>query len=285
MRTEGIKTGFTLNELLVVIAVLALLVGLGVPAVKEIMKSFESSAGMRGVISAALSNARAIAATHKYAGVRFQQDLQGRQYMIFIVHDPASAPTAGDLTDNPDLTGTGLAYGFRAVKGRKPLRLPANVGVMDLRIRTNLDNPIDSSDIPIEVVGNDELSNENINDPCEVNDTTTFSIVFSKTGKLVTHDVRLRNRHGRIESTETADLSNDDIFNTLTKITDATNPYGMFVQDDYADMGLGQEPSRKSFVIYDKQVFEQVDADKRWSGYLQGLEAFYVNPYTGRIIR
>ena len=248
-----VKNGYTLTELMVVVAILAVLVGLGVPAAKQIVESFESSAGLSHVISAALNNARAIATKkQKYAGVRFQQDTNGNQYMIFVVNDPCS---------------TGLANGFRAIEGRKPIKLPANAGVMDLRIRTDPCDVSNTSDMAIEVFGDDAASNDNINDSYEVTDTTTFSVVFSPAGKLVMHKVRVNN--------------NNDVFNTSDNVD---NGIGMFIQDNDPEMGLGQEPSRKSFIIYDKRAFGAVDVDERWTGYLRERERLYINPYTGEII-
>ena len=247
------KNGYTLTELMVVVAILAMLVGLGVPAAKQIVDSFESSAGLNPVISAALNNARAIATKkQRYAGVRFQQNIVGNQYMIFIVHDPVS---------------TNLANGFREIEGLKPIKLPRNAGVMDLRIRTNRDEAMDSSDMSIEVFGDEPASNDNINETCEVTDTTTFSIVFSPAGKLVTHETRIRN--------------DNNVFNTSDNVD---NGSAMFVQDDDPTNGLGQEPSRKRFIIYDKRAFGAVDVDNRWTGYLRDREVLYVNPYTGEII-
>ncbi len=280
--------GFSLSEMLVVISVIVLLIGIGIPAARQITDSFESSAGLKNVISAALSNARAIATKNqKYAGLRFQQDQNGRGYMIFIVHDPAKGRWDNEIDADPGVTGAGLANGFRAVKGLKPVKLPANAGVMDLRIRLNLSNEVDPSDTAIAVAGDGAASNANIDDVREVTDTTTFSIIFSPSGKLVIHDVRIRNRHGRTESTvltESARYSNDDVFNTYTKITRPSMPYGRFFQDDYAIFGLGQEHSRNSFVIYDKRAFAAVDTSSRWTDYLSGLEVLYINSYTGEII-
>jgi prepilin-type N-terminal cleavage/methylation domain-containing protein len=270
------KTGYTLNELLVVMAIIVVLAFLAVPAAKELMKSFESTAGLRIVISAALSNARAIAAKEqKYAGIRFQQDPDGRQYMIFIVHDPAPTPTAADLLIDPFRTGTGLAYGFRALEGKKPMALPKNTGVMDLKIRLNHSDASDPSDTGI-------ISDAEINEVFELSDTTTFSIVFSPTGKLVIHDVRIRNRTGKID-----DSGTDDVFNTTNNIDDVDGDgitFGMFDQDDYADLGLGQESSRNCFVLYNQKDFEAVPSFTRWTDYLQNLDVIYVNPHTGEII-
>lgn len=118
-----------------------------------------------------------------------------------------------------DPAATRLANGFRAVEGTKPIKLPDNIG-----IRKGTEGP------------------------------TTLSIVFSPSGKLVIHEVRVMNKD-----------SEDDIFNTLAKITHPTNPRGMFVQDD------GDRPSQNSFTIYNKTQSEQ-------------SQTIYINSYTGTII-
>ena len=46
----------------------------------------------------------------------------------------------------------------------------------------------------------------------------------------------------------------------------------------------GQEPSRNSFVIYDKKKFKAVPVAKRWSLYLSSLPLEYVNPSTGELV-
>jgi len=242
-------------EMTVVIAVMALLAVFGLPAIRALINSFESEGGTKAMISASLASARAIAAKeHHYAGIRFQKAydpndpdlLNAPQYMVFIVHD---------------FGATGLAPGFRAVEGIKPIKLPDSVGVMEV---VNGDGEID--DVP----------------SGEFTDKTTFSIVFSPSGKLLLHDVRVSNRNGKRKGNNS---SKDDIFNTKDNVTDALNPVGMFIQDDYAELGLGEEPSRRSFIIYDKSEFNKVDEDRRWSDYLRYLEVIYINPYTGTMIK
>ncbi len=275
--------GFSLSEMLVVISVIVLLIGIGIPAARQIIDSFESSAGLKNVISAALSNARAIAIKNPecaYAGLRFQQDQNGRGYMIFIIRDSSDIPTVKEIDADPEVTGTGLVNGFRAVKGLKPIKLPANVGLMDL-------NLVDRVLVPgFGAVTSDTVINEDslIDEPQELAEATTFSIVFSKSGKLVTHQVWVRNRHGRTPISESVLISNDDVFNTYTKITRPSVPYGMFIQDDYWAVGFGPENSRNHFIIYDKRAFAAVDTDSRWTDYLSVLEVLYVNSYTGEII-
>ena len=269
MKAKSRQFGITLTEMTVVIAVVALLGSLGLPAVRMLFNSFESHSGGRAVISAALATARAIAAKEqRYAGVRFQKaydpdgPLKAPQYMIFIVHD---------------FDKTGLVNGFRAVEGLEPIKLPDSVGVMDLRHRTNL-NPRFSGDVPI-----DDDNKIAVNMPENLTDTTTFSIIFSPSGKLVIHDVRVRNRDGQGDSPSYGD-SFDDIFNKKAEVDVGI---AMFYQDDYAELGLGQESSRNSFIIYEEEKFRQAyKGGRAWSDYLVKLapEAIYINPYTGTMI-
>jgi type II secretory pathway pseudopilin PulG len=256
MKAKYKQSGITLMEMTVVVAAVALLAVFGLPAIRAFFNSLESKGPAEAMIDAALSSARAIAIKERhYAGIRFQKaydpkgQLEAPQYMVFIIHD---------------FDKTGLADGFRAVEGVEPIRLPDSVGVMDLR--RNKDEVIDSDG--------------RIYTLKDVNDTTTFSIVFSPSGKLVIHDVRTRNRDGTASS-------KDDIFNTLTKITHPTDPYGMFVEDAYPELGLEEEPSRNSFIIYERDKFRAAFENRRaWSGYLENLasQTVYINPYTGTII-
>jgi prepilin-type N-terminal cleavage/methylation domain-containing protein len=250
MKVKPGQSGLTLTEMVVVVSIIAVFAVLGVPAIRAFIRSVESEGGARAMISSALSTARAMAAQKQhYAGIRFQNKYQpdgkGCQYMIFIVHDQPN---------------TNLADGFRAVEGVEPIKLPDSVGVME----------IVSSDGEIDDNPSGELANK-----------TTFSIVFSPSGKLVIHDVQVRNRDGKYQPTNPNE-SRDDIFNSPVNIID--NKTGMFVQDDYPSDGFDKEPSRNSFRIYDKTVFEKLDPSSRYTDYLEDLEVVYINPYTGTMI-
>jgi prepilin-type N-terminal cleavage/methylation domain-containing protein len=270
------KSGFTLTEMVVVIATISLLVAFGLPVMRLIRESLESKAGGRSMISAALSSARAIAAKERhYAGIRFQQDSDGNQYMIFIIHD---------------FEKTGLNPGFRAVENLKPTKLPESLGVTDLRVRTNhgtnwtdaeelLDEPLKASYL-------DDTNPQNFGPDQKnryITDSSTFSIVFSPSGKLVMRNVRIRNRDGiyQPDNGQSNKVSMDSVFNSPKNI--ANYGVGKFIQDDYAELGLGAESSRNSFVIYDKIRFDKLDAIERFN-YLSSLEPVYINPYTGTII-
>ena len=272
----GTKRGLTLTEMTVVIAIISLLAAFGLPAMRVVLKSFESRTGGKSMISAALSSARAIAAKEqRYAGIRFQEDSAGKQYMVFIVHD---------------FERTGLSPGFRAVEGLKPIKLPESLGVMDLIFRANhgthwtaaedaLGQPLSVDFLDDTHPRNSGPDGKNRN----ITDTSSFSIVFSPSGKLIMRVVRVRNRDGIYQPNNgiAGKISMDSIFNSVENITN--HGIGTFVQDDYAELGLGAESSRNRFVIYDKMRFDTLDARERFN-YLSSLELIYINPYTGRII-
>ena len=270
------KSGLTLTEMVVVIAIISLLAIFGLPAINLLFDSFESRGTGKSMISAALSSTRAIAAREQHcAGIRFQQDLAGNQYMVFIVHD---------------FEKTGLNPGFRAVEGIKPIKLPENLRVMDLMVRVNhgthWTDAEDTSDQPLKADCLDDTNPLNLGPDRRnkyITDTSSFSIVFSPSGKLIIRDVRVRNRDGiyQPDNGVSGKVSMDDIFNSTSNITKYA--VGLLIQDDYADLGLGAESSRNKFFIYDKMRFEQLDARGRFD-YLSSLEPVYINPYTGTII-
>jgi prepilin-type N-terminal cleavage/methylation domain-containing protein len=275
MRTKQNKTGFTLAEMMIVIAIMAILAGVMIPAAKALISSFENTDLAGQVIGAALANARALAMKEKqYAGIRFQQDLKGRQYMILI-------------TDK-DTESWSVANGFRAVAGRKPMKLPATLGVMDFVYSDRVYNGNGSANLGSTTVNDiDVVGDTGINSDNRLNDTTTFSIIFSPSGKLATRQIWVRNGAGLVGGS----ISEGDVFNVIDNVE---NGIGKFIQDDhdgsptsvYPDQkkGYGFENSRKSFVIYNKDRLKSVSSSSRWTDYLQHLNKAYVNPYSGQIV-
>ncbi|MEN6307375.1 MAG: prepilin-type N-terminal cleavage/methylation domain-containing protein [Anaerohalosphaeraceae bacterium] len=164
--------GISLTEALVVVSIIAILLAISIPAARELSRSLDQSMGAVSIIDAALANARAIAIREqRYAGVRFQQDLQGNQFLTFIVHDPAA---------------TRKANGFRAVNGKKPMALPEAVGVIADGVYT---------DAKLIAAGG-------------MNDETTFSMIFNASGRFVTHTVQVFNKDGKTDDTSTDKIFN-----------------------------------------------------------------------------
>jgi prepilin-type N-terminal cleavage/methylation domain-containing protein len=285
MKTKRKQHGLTLTEMTVVIAVIALLVSLALPAVRALFSSFESDSAATSMISAALSSARAIAAKNqRYAGIRFQKAglaqnmLESPQYMIFIIQDMDT-----------------LAYGFRAVPGLKPIKLPESIEVIDMTLVTgrNSINPPNSTEVRLDDPTLTDQQRDNLLDEeREFTDITTFSIIFSPSGKLVIQGIRVRNKDGYPDTLANTSVSNDDVFNKKAQVDNGT---GQFYQDDYfgttgsayIDLGLGPEKSRSNFVVVDKKKFIEAFKKRRaWSDYLAKLavNATYINPYSGTII-
>jgi len=264
MKVKRRQSGLTLTEMAVVVATIALLVGIGLPAVRALLKSFESESGAKTMVSSALASARAIAAKEQsYAGIRFQEDLDGRQYMVFVIQNSAI-----------------MAYGFQAVEGINPIKLPDSVVVTDLTVVSsrNIQNPVNSV--------RDRLDDPSLTDAAKdallgniaaLTDTETFSVIFSPAGKMVIHGVRVRNKDGK-----TDDTSNDGVFNIQNNVDAGI---GMFYQDDYPGLGLGPEGSRSNLVVCDRfELKRAFDSGRAWSDYLVKLEPIYINAYTGTMI-
>ena len=284
MRPRRRQSGITLTEVTIVVASMAILMGIALPATKMFFRSFESQSGAMTLISGALSAARAMAIKHqRYAGVRFQCEydprgpLYARQYMVHVMQD-------SDI----------MAYGFRAIEGVKPIPLPEPVGVMDLLVASNaaarnVNNPAGTIQV---LLSNPAVANpdSHIDEAWEFVDATTFTIVFSPTGKVVIHGVRVRNNKGKDHNDPGPCM--DEVFNRIGEVQSGV---AQFVQDDYWDKstgpeaGLGPEASRTGFLIFDRKEFNQAyERGAAWTQYLSRLKLapgmVYVSPYTGRII-
>lgn len=266
MNAKRKQFGLTLTELLVTMAIAAAMMAIGVPAARRLTSSLQEAVGASKLIAAALSNARAIAVREgRYAGVRFQQAAaDDRTYLVYIIHDPDA---------------TTLANGFRVVDGRKPIALPEQAGVVSHGIIEAAS--ADKNNVAKQAAANNLLKSDptwSKEDNSGWTNANTFSVVFDKTGKLIMHPVRVRNKNGKLD-----DSSNDSVFNIQVNV-DKKPPIGMFYQDDYSTWGLAEEDSRNNLWIYSKKELNTVSASERWSGYLKNLNALMVSPYTGELI-
>jgi len=174
--------------------------------------------------------------------------------MIFIIRD--------------DNIGEGVAFnlGCRAIEGVEPIKLPDNIGIMDLYIEQDNYNKIDNN--------SDLISDENLMD------ATTFTIMFSPSGKVLVHSLWVRNKDNK--SAANADDSEDDIFNSENNVD---NGYAQFLQDGESNFPeLDIEPSRRAFMIYDRNIFLGLDEGQRFDDYIEDVETIYLNSYTGTMI-
>jgi len=247
MKTKQKHNGLTLTETTIVVAIVAMMAFFGLPAIKTFFNSIGTPGGVKSMINASLSSARAIAAREqKYAGIRFQKDTDDNQYMIFIVHDPD--PTVS-------------VNRFTAVKNVKPVKLPENLAVMVY----NVPSGTSATDI------NDTAFNFSA-EPQWDTDATTFSIIFSPSGKLTLHEVKAMPA-----------IAADQIFNNLVTVN-AGN--ANFYQDDGVIPGIDAEQSYTSFIVYEKKELEKAETTGQpYDNYLQNLKLNFINAYTGSIIK
>ena len=166
MKAKAEQFGFTLVEMLVVVAVVAIMIGVAVLNAGDLLRS-QRSTSAKNLIRSSLAQAQAYAQANRiYAGLRFQFDRNGwqtgRQYMVLIEK-------------------VGVDHEFNPIPNSKPLALPKNIGVINL---------------PIDLQGftEDEWLDDNYSSSVGMEGSATFSVIFSPTGQLVVKDVELLQR-------------------------------------------------------------------------------------------
>jgi prepilin-type N-terminal cleavage/methylation domain-containing protein len=265
------KNGLTLTEMLVALAVVVIVGSVAVPVVLSLKDALRGAANTQTIVSTALQNARAIAMREgQYAGVRFQRDKDGNQYAIYIVHIPQGAGAADGMT----------VY-YKAVEGRKPIRLPDDMAVADM--------VVGSTNSPVYTDRTfSDFNQTNVSENSSITDITSFSVIFDSSGKLVKVKCRMRNRHGKFRPNDggAEGDSNDKMFNSEANVEAGI---AEFIQDDYADLGLGGELSRVQFKIFDAMKYKELGTSQKRFEYLNdddddGLPYVYVNQYTGKLM-
>jgi len=262
--------GFTLVEMLVVVAIVGLLTALTVPNVPGMVRSHKMSAA-RNLIKSALGQAQAHAAKYqKYAGVRFQFDRdgweKGQQYLVLIEHAPTyTSPTGTIYSDSQR---------FVAVANAKPVALSSGIAAISLEV--------DSFPPPPSSPLRDAYLDDDNSDGylyC-LNGATTFSIIFSPTGQMVVKDVRIHERD-----------ANDSIFRSG----------GLLSYDEHFCPLIGKstldhapwcwaESSALGLYVYVTAAMREVGAGERYSAFIgrhgssEQVERILINTYMGTII-
>ncbi len=267
------KTGFTLIELLVAIAIIVIVGAVSLVSIRAITKSFNSGSYAINIIDAALSGARATAIKEgKYAGIRFQREYdpagfgKANQYMIPVI-----------LANVNDMNGAKDCY--VAAEGKRSIKVPNSLIIMEVYRYDYSLTP--DADI--------DIDDDTLNSVSGIRNATTFTILFSPSGKPVVRFAQVRNKDGKADPQNAKD-SSDRVFNSKINVESGI---GRFFQDytkgDANEIdGLWKEPTRTSFFIFDRKEFEKVDSSKRYSDFISKIKdqsTYYLNPYNGKIIR
>ena len=232
---------------------MAVLMALVLPNTMGIIRSHRATA-TKNLIKNALAQAQAHAAvTQKYAGVRFQftkdQWQNNRQYLVLIENET----TGSD---------------FVAIRNAKAAALPVGMGVISQTASLSGAIP-DNLDID------------------SVMEETTFSIIFSPTGQLVTKDVYLRPK----DDVDEDGILIDSIVNLDGNVDDGI---GLLYCDDWMGGNWRHtEPSALGLYIFDADKLMSIDGlnmgelqkDVERAIYIQSLEPILINIYTGTIIK
>lgn len=272
---------FTLVEMLIVVAIMAILVGMSVPAVRSTIRSHHRTAA-QNMVAAALNLAKAHAAqTQRYAGIRFQPEvrynynekyyyLTGKQYLVLIECNPY------DTAYNYNI--------FNAVPDTKPQPLPNGLnaisGVVSLlgspddddNLRNTIDDPRDTANNHFNTSRTFTLLN-----------AQTFTFVFSPNGSLVVRDVFVRERN-----------NSDMVFGRRDRIEQPVDPPLLFHDGWNTSQTTvwcpNNEPSAASLFLYETDALESIPANARYSQFFMDydtvpdIQKFVINTYTGSII-
>lgn len=247
---------FTIVEMLLVISIVVMMLLVVTPAVPGMIRSHKMASAINQVRSA-LSLAQAYAAQHqKYAGIRFQQTNDGRQYLVMIVKDGYRASR------------------YVAIPNAKPSPLSSGIGL----ISAEVDNPQSGG-----TRDNYLDNNAGVGDLECIEGARTFSIVFSPTGQLVVKYVEVQPERGH------------KIFGTqLATTRDTTDGFYRLLSHDYdqdtSAPWCAGELSTTGLYIYEQNEMDEVDPSLRYSEYIgqhgasDSVEQILINIYTGGII-
>ena len=307
-RKREVRAGFTLVELVIVFAIIAILVALAVPSLSGLTR-VSSEGAIRTTMRSLFASARMrAAATQRYVGIRFQQARDGRQYAVMLEQVQPSEHFPGGC---PSYYQNCTFLTFTAAGGSEPIPLPRGVEVARGDLETWKPRGAGGT-APAQP---DMGFVEDPNGVPGVIPATTFTVVFSPSGQIVRRQVHVTQRPDRWFRASSGNFTvrtwHDPVFNLakrgkfLPDVIDESPPVPKpLPPDDPDDLELDTDPdpqtgdgpntgkrntpdtalyemSQNSVWVYERQ--KRLDAGATpFAGYIQQQGTLIpLNVYTG----
>lgn len=273
---QGFQAGFTLIEMLVVISIIAIMISLVMPAGSSMIQSHRMSSA-KNLIKTALAQAQAYATKErKYAGLRFQQDGDGRQYMILV---ESKNITIIDGSNYGAWNNYQLMNLYTPVDNVLPMALPVGIAAL----------PTFSD--PIEIDWNGDV----LLDPDELAEATTFCILFGPSGQLIMKPAQCGPRISPADYPGYAIYYKDYIYGEGDSIfeNDPTQvpAEGLPLPGDEITLYNENNPatflpesSQSGVYVYEREKLEELPEEERMDYIFYKLKPMRLNIYTGKLI-
>lgn len=241
-RKREVRAGFTLVELVIVFAIIAILVALAVPSLSGLTR-VSSEGAIRTTMRSLFASARMrAAATQRYTGIRFQQARDGRQYAIMLEQVQPSEHFPGGC---PSYYQNCTFLTFTAAGGSEPIPLPRGVEVA----RGDLESWKPRG---VGATAPAQPDNAFVEDPDGVPGVipaTTFTVVFSPSGQIVRRQVHVTQRPDRYYDQSTW---SDPVFNLTYMLPNKDVMFPPDVRATESDTGFF-DISQNSLWVYEQQ--------------------------------